>query len=72
MLIGLLSDTHDRVPAIDGLIRQMLEKGVGMVLHAGDFCAPFSIKPMLDHNVTMAGVFGRNDGDHEGLKSPPA
>jgi hypothetical protein len=24
MLIGLLSDTHDRLPAIDGLVREML------------------------------------------------
>ena len=69
MLLGLLSDTHDRLPAIDGLVREMLSKGVGMVLHAGDFCSPFSLRPLLEYNVTMAGVFGRNDGDHEGLKA---
>jgi putative phosphoesterase len=69
MLIGLLADTHDRVPAIDSLVREMLSRGVGMILHAGDFCSPFSLKPLLDHNVAMAGVFGRNDGDHEGLKA---
>ena len=69
MLIGLLSDTHDRLPAIDGLVREMIARGVGMVLHAGDFCAPFALRPILEHNVTMAGVFGRNDGDHEGLKA---
>ena len=69
MVIGLLSDTHDRLPAIDGLVREMLKKGVGMVLHAGDFCSPFALRPILEHNVAMAGVFGRNDGDHEGLKA---
>jgi predicted phosphodiesterase len=69
MLIGLLADTHDRVPAIDALVREMLSRGVGMILHAGDFCSPFSLKPLLDHNVAMAGVFGRNDGDYEGLKA---
>lgn len=69
MLIGLLADSHDRVPAIDSLVREMLSRGVGMILHAGDFCSPFSLKPMLDHNVAMAGVFGRNDGDYEGLKA---
>ena len=69
MLVGLLSDMHDRVPAIDGLVREMLARGVGMVLHAGDFCSPFSLRPLLDHNVAAAGVFGRNDGDHEGLKA---
>jgi putative phosphoesterase len=69
MLVGLLSDTHDRVPAIAELLKRMMERGVGMVLHAGDFCAPFSLKPFQDANVALAGVFGRNDGDHEGLTS---
>jgi putative phosphoesterase len=69
MRLGLLSDTHDRLPAIDGLIREMLSRGVDMLLHAGDFCSPFSLRPLLDHNVATAGVFGRNDGDHEGLKA---
>ncbi len=69
MLLGLMADTHDRLPAIDGLVRLMMARGVGMVLHAGDFCSPFALRPMLEHNVTMAGVFGRNDGDHEGLRA---
>ena len=69
MRLGLLADTHDRLPAIDALVREMLSRGVGLVLHAGDFCAPFALQPMLQHNVAMAGVFGRNDGDHEGRKA---
>lgn len=69
MKIGLLSDTHDRLPAIDALLREMMARGVSMVLHAGDFCAPFSLRPFLAHNVSMAGVFGRNDGDPEGLRA---
>jgi putative phosphoesterase len=69
MLLGLLSDTHDRLPAIDGLIREMMSRGVGMVLHAGDFCSPLALRPVLENNVTLAGVFGRNDGDHEGLRA---
>lgn len=72
MRIGLMSDTHDRVPAIDALLREMLSRGVNFVLHAGDFCSPFSLKPFQDHNIAMAGVFGRNDGDHEGLISAAA
>lgn len=72
MRIGLMSDTHDRVPAIDALLREMLARDVNFVLHAGDYCSPFSLKPFQDHNVAMAGVFGRNDGDHEGLMSAAA
>ncbi|HXD49513.1 MAG TPA: metallophosphoesterase [Gemmatimonadaceae bacterium] len=69
MLIGLLADTHDRLPAITELVRQLQEAGAGMVLHAGDFCSPFALKAFEDAHVTLAGVFGRNDGDHEGLLS---
>jgi putative phosphoesterase len=69
MLIGLMADSHDRVPAIRELLERMVERGVGMVLHAGDYCSPFSLAPFLELNVPFAGVFGRNDGDHEGLKA---
>ena len=69
MLLGLMSDTHDRVPAIAELLKRMTERGVGMVLHAGDYCSPFSLKPFQAANVALAGVFGRNDGDPEGLKA---
>lgn len=72
MRIGLMSDTHDRIPAIDALLRQMVAKEITFVLHAGDFCAPFSLKPFQDHGVAMAGIFGRNDGDPEGLRAAAA
>lgn len=69
MLIGLMADSHDRVPAIRELLERILERGAGMVLHAGDYCSPFSLAPFLELNVPLAGVFGRNDGDREGLKA---
>ena len=69
MLVGLMSDSHDRVPAIRALLEKMIERGAGMVLHAGDYCSPFSLSPFLELNVPFAGVFGRNDGDREGLKA---
>ncbi|MFN2399520.1 MAG: YfcE family phosphodiesterase [Gemmatimonadaceae bacterium] len=68
MRVGLLADSHDRVPAIAEFAKLFAEAGVGLVLHAGDFCAPFSLRPIRDKNLTLAGVFGRNDGDHEGLR----
>ena len=69
MRVGLMADTHDRLPAIDALVREMMARGVGLVLHAGDYCSPFALRPFADHNVALAGVFGRNDGDHEGLNA---
>jgi putative phosphoesterase len=69
MLIGLMADSHDRIPAIAELLRQMREKGATMVLHAGDYVSPLALKPFEDLHMTLAGVFGRNDGDHDSLLS---
>lgn len=67
MRIGLLADTHDRVPAIDALVREFMQRDVSFLLHAGDHCSPFSLQPLMDHGMAVAGTFGRNDGDREGL-----
>lgn len=69
MRVGLLADTHDRVPAVEALLKEMMQRDVSLVLHAGDFCSPFVLKPFQDLGVAMAGVFGRNDGDPEGLRA---
>ena len=67
MRIGLIADTHDRLPAIAELVKQMQAGGVGMMLHAGDYCSPFSLHAFEDAHVSLAGVFGKNDGDPQGL-----
>jgi putative phosphoesterase len=67
MRVGLLADTHDRVPAIAEFVKQLQASGVGMVLHAGDYCSPFSFAPLEEAHLSIAGVFGKNDGDPQGL-----
>ncbi|HEY6219110.1 MAG TPA: metallophosphoesterase [Gemmatimonadaceae bacterium] len=69
MRVGLMSDSHDRVPAIAEFLKQMQAAGIGMVLHAGDFCAPFSLDPFMTAHISMAGVFGKNDGDTASLRT---
>ena len=72
MRIGLMADTHDRVPAVDALLRESMKRDITFVLHARDYCSPFSLKPFQDHGIAMAGVFGRNDGDPEGIRAAAA
>lgn len=72
MKVGLISDTHDRLPAIRRLLDEFKARGVEMVLHAGDYCAPFALQPFLEYAAPMVGVFGRTDGDREGLRSMAA
>lgn len=69
MRVGLMSDSHDRVPAIAEFLKQMQGMGIGLVLHAGDFCAPFSLDPFEAAHMSMAGVFGKNDADLESLRT---
>ena len=67
MRIGLLGDTHDRVPALAALLARFTASGVTLVLHAGDYCSPFALAPFREAGIPLLGVFGRNDGDREGL-----
>jgi len=69
MRIGLIADTHDRLPAIAELVKQMQQAGAGMILHAGDYCSPFALRAFEETHMSLAGVFGKNDGDREGLVS---
>jgi hypothetical protein len=68
MLVGLISDTHDNLPMVEKAIKRLNEEKVGLVLHAGDYVAPFVIPRFKDLQAKLIGVFGNNDGDHELLK----
>jgi len=65
--IGIISDTHDNVPKIKEAVSIFNMKGVGFVIHAGDYIAPFSIAPLEKLRCEYVGVFGNNDGEKAGL-----
>jgi putative phosphoesterase len=67
--IGVMADTHDRVPAVAELIDRIALAGVSMVMHAGDYCSPFCLAPFHQRGMALLGVFGRNDGDRETLSA---
>jgi putative phosphoesterase len=69
MLIGIMSDSHDNISMIKRAVSIMKERGVDLLLHAGDFIAPFSIPYLKDSGAQgIIGVFGNNDGEKAGLK----
>ena len=68
VLIGVISDTHDNLPLIEKAVKRLNEEKVELVLHAGDYVAPFVIPKFKALNAKLIGVFGNNDGDHEFLK----
>lgn len=69
MLVGIVSDTHDHVQNYGDIARIFKDRNVGMVVHCGDWVAPYSVtifgqvmKQLLP-NVPIRGVFGNNDAD---------
>lgn len=69
MKLGILSDSHDNVPAVKAAAKVFSAAGVEAILHAGDFIAPFSIVPLADCGVPVYAVFGNNDGERVGLSA---
>lgn len=68
MLVGLISDTHDFLPMVEKAVKRFNEEGVELVLHAGDYVAPFVIQRFKELKAKLIGVFGNNDGDRELLR----
>lgn len=61
MLIGIISDTHDHLPHIRQAVDIFKARKVDLVIHAGDYCSPFTIPPFK--GLPLQGVLGNNDGD---------
>lgn len=69
MKIGIISDTHDNLDAIEKAVSIFNENKVELVIHAGDFIAPFTARPFEKLNSKLVGIFGNNDGEKFGLKN---
>lgn len=67
MKIGVLADTHDNMPMISKAIEAFNAEGCGLVIHGGDYCAPFSLNPFSKLKCRWLGIFGNNDGEKKGL-----
>lgn len=68
MLIGLISDTHDRLPMIDRAVEVFMRRGVHAMVHAGDLIAPFAAQRLLRYKGPIYVIYGNNDGERAGLK----
>jgi len=66
-LVGLIADTHDNRENIKKAVEIFNNKGVSLVIHAGDLIAPFTCLDFKELKVPMEIVFGNNDGERVGL-----
>ncbi|WP_336134986.1 metallophosphoesterase [Natronomonas amylolytica] len=69
MQVGIISDTHDNVPAIQDAMDIFADRGVGTVIHCGDFVAPPAVRHLEREGIDVHAVRGNNDGEREGLVS---
>jgi putative phosphoesterase len=67
MLIGILSDTHNDIEMTRKALDAFHERGVSMLIHAGDLVAPEMVDLFDEFKVRF--VLGNNDVDHEGIMS---
>ncbi len=56
-----MSDTHDNLDRIRRSVQVFKERKVEIVIHCGDWVAPFSVKEFKELRVMS--VLGNNDGD---------
>ncbi len=63
MKIGVISDTHDQRQRILEAIGIFNKEKVELVIHCGDWVAPFSAARFSALKCPIKGVFGNNDGD---------
>jgi len=68
MRIGVISDTHDNLEAIRQITRIFAERRVSLILHAGDWCAPFTMRNLVVEKCRVVGVYGNVDGERLMLK----
>jgi putative phosphoesterase len=66
MLIGILSDSHDRVPAMASAVQTLTANGAQFLIHCGDVGSE-TILDLLA-GIPSAFVWGNNDFDRRGLQ----
>lgn len=67
-MIGIMADSHDNLHAIRHAVRFFRNTPCELVIHAGDFIAPFSARELGALGCPVKAVFGNCDGEKEGLK----
>jgi putative phosphoesterase len=58
-----MSDSHDNIWNMRKAVAALRAKGAELIIHCGDFVAPFMLKELAAAELPVHGVFGNNDGD---------
>lgn len=67
-MIGIMSDSHDNLENIRAAVRLFNDLECRLVIHAGDFVAPFAARELERLSCPVKAVFGNCDGEKKGLE----
>ena len=68
MLVGVVSDTHNRIKNVQTIINIFNQENVGAVIHTGDISKAETLRMFSELDCPLMGVFGNNDRIESGLK----
>ena len=68
MKIAIMSDSHDAIDNLVKAVEIIKIENPDLIIHAGDFCSPYTAFPFSGIGIPFIGVFGNNDGDKIALK----
>jgi uncharacterized protein len=63
MKFAVMSDSHDQIWNLRKALGIIKSEKCDMIIHCGDFVAPFVFKELLQEGIPVHCVFGNNDGD---------
>ncbi len=65
MLLGVMSDTHDKLETTTRALNFLVSKNVSTIVHCGDWKSPSTLRLVTDftqqHKLPLFGVLGNND-----------
>jgi putative phosphoesterase len=67
-MIGIMADSHDNLFAVKKAVQLFKDAGCELVIHGGDFVAPFAARELENLNCQVKAVFGNCDGEKKGLE----
>jgi hypothetical protein len=70
--IGVVSDTHDRLPNVARIVDLFAAAGVERVVHTGDVTQAKTLVALARLGAPVAGVWGNNDLERDRLEAAAA
>ena len=68
MRIGVISDTHNRLPNVRRIVELLNGFGVDRVVHTGDITQVKTLEVLAGLEAPLCGVYGNNDVEREALE----